>query len=166
MRFAVFPSTYRNPQHGVWRSYCSFFKNIPGTFFNARHQVKAIAIGVSEVNPLVEIGDCCSCVHLHLHVFFPTNPQNRYKGLSLNTNFYIALYSTFCGFIGITFNNITFQFKIDHDDSTVSTDYATQRLHRNNRTIGISSIGIQTGTVLIRSLRIVSFDLFCSYKHT
>ena len=34
----------------------ALFKNIPGTFFNATHQVKAIAIGVSEVNPLVEIG--------------------------------------------------------------------------------------------------------------
>ena len=33
-----------------------FLKNIPGTFFNARHQVKAVAIGVSEANPLVEIG--------------------------------------------------------------------------------------------------------------
>ena len=33
-----------------------FFKNVPGTFFNATHQVKAIAIGVSEANPLVEIG--------------------------------------------------------------------------------------------------------------
>ena len=32
-----------------------FLKNVPGTFFNARHQVKAIAIAVSEVNPLVEI---------------------------------------------------------------------------------------------------------------
>ena len=33
-----------------------FFKNVPGTFFNATHQVKAIAIGIVEVNPLVEIG--------------------------------------------------------------------------------------------------------------
>ena len=32
-----------------------FFKNVPGTFFNATHQVKAIAIGVSEVNPLGEL---------------------------------------------------------------------------------------------------------------
>ena len=32
-----------------------FFLNVPGTFFNATHQVKAIAIGVSEANPLVEI---------------------------------------------------------------------------------------------------------------
>ena len=30
-----------------------FFKNVPGTFFNATHQVKAIAIGVSEVIPQV-----------------------------------------------------------------------------------------------------------------
>ena len=30
-----------------------FFKNVPGTFFNATHQVKAIAIAVSEVNPQV-----------------------------------------------------------------------------------------------------------------
>ena len=63
--------------------------NVPGTFFNARHQVKAIAIGVSETNPLVEIGCLLWCVHLH--VFLPINPQNRYKGLSLNTHFYIAL---------------------------------------------------------------------------
>ena len=33
-----------------------FFKNVPGTFFNARHQVKVIAIGVVEANPQVEIG--------------------------------------------------------------------------------------------------------------
>ena len=33
-----------------------FLKNVPGTFFNATHQVKAIAIGVSKANPLVEIG--------------------------------------------------------------------------------------------------------------
>ena len=74
-----------------------FFLNVPGTIFNARHQVKAIAIGVSEVNPLVEIGDCCSCVHLH--VFFPTIAQNRYKykGLFHNPHFYMALYSRFYG---------------------------------------------------------------------
>ena len=66
-----------------------FFLNVPGTFFNAIYQVKAIAIGIVEVNPLVEIGDCWSCVHLH--VFYPTKAQNRYKGLSLNTHFYIAL---------------------------------------------------------------------------
>ena len=29
--------------------------NVPGTFFNATHQVKAIAIGIVEVEPLVEI---------------------------------------------------------------------------------------------------------------
>ena len=60
-------------------------------FFNAAHQVKAIAaIGIVEVNPLVEIGDCCSCVHLH--VFFPTKAQNRYKELFPNTHFILALY--------------------------------------------------------------------------
>ena len=95
-----------------------FLKNVPCTFFNATHQVKAIAIAVSEVNPLVEISCLLWCVYVH--VFLPINSQSKYKGLSLNTNFYIALYSTFCGFIGITFNNITFLFKIDHDDGTVT----------------------------------------------
>ena len=35
-----------------------FLKNIPGTFFqrDASSEMKAIAIAVSEVNPLVEIG--------------------------------------------------------------------------------------------------------------
>ena len=32
-----------------------FLKNVPGTFFNTIHQVKAIAIGVSEANPLIKI---------------------------------------------------------------------------------------------------------------
>ena len=113
---------------------------VPGTFFNARHQVKAIAIAVSKVNTLVEIGDCCSCVHLH--VFFPTKAQNRYKELFPNTHFYMALYSSFCAIIGITFNDITFLFKIDHDDGTVNTDYAMLKLDMNHLLIGISSIGI------------------------
>ena len=36
-----------------------FLKNVPGTFFNATHHVKAIAIAVSEVSLLVETVDCC-----------------------------------------------------------------------------------------------------------
>ena len=36
-------------------------------------------------------------VAVHLHVFLPINPQNRYKGLSLNTHFYFALYLYFVG---------------------------------------------------------------------
>ena len=90
-------------------------------FFHATYQVKSIAIAVSKVNPLVEIGDCCSCVHLH--VFFPTKPQNnRYKELlSPNTHFYFALYSKLCSFQGITFNNVTFcMFEINHDDGTIT----------------------------------------------
>ena len=83
--------------------------------------MKAIAIGASEANPPVYIGDCSS--PLNLHVFLPKNPQKIYKELSPNTHFYISLYSRFCGFIGITFNDVTFLFKIDHDDGTVSTDY-------------------------------------------
>ena len=40
-----------------------FFKNVPGTFFNATHQVKAIAIGIVEVNPLGELFDCSTPLH-------------------------------------------------------------------------------------------------------
>jgi hypothetical protein len=40
-----------------------FFKNVPGTFFNATHQVKAIAIGVSKANPLVKSIDCSTPLH-------------------------------------------------------------------------------------------------------
>ena len=45
-----------------------FFKNVPGTFFNTRHQVKAIAIAVSEADPPVYIGDCSSPLNLHVFV--------------------------------------------------------------------------------------------------
>ena len=40
-----------------------FFKNVPGTFFNATHQVKAIAIAVSEVNPLGKSVDYSTPLH-------------------------------------------------------------------------------------------------------
>ena len=55
----VVPSTLRRC---ITRAALSF-KNVPGTFFNATHQVKAIAIGVSEANPLGEFVDCCSPLH-------------------------------------------------------------------------------------------------------
>ena len=91
---------------------------VPGTFFNATHQVKAIAIGVSEANPLGELVDCC--FPQHLHVFFPTKAQNRYKELFPNTPFILALYFQICAIIGITFTRPVFLFKIDHDDGTVT----------------------------------------------
>ena len=40
-----------------------FFKNVPGTFFNATHQVKAIAIAVSEVKPSGLTVDCSTPLH-------------------------------------------------------------------------------------------------------
>ena len=40
-----------------------FFKNVPGTFFNSTHQVKAVAIGIVEVNPLGELTDCSTPRH-------------------------------------------------------------------------------------------------------
>ena len=42
-----------------------------------------------------------------------------YNQLSPNTNFCIALYSRFCGFIGITFTCPVFWFEIDHEDGTM-----------------------------------------------
>ena len=149
MSCAVFPSTYRNLQHGVLPSQCSFLKNVPGTFFNARHQVKAIAIGVSEVNPLVEIGDCSS--PLNLHVFVTLFTAKQIGRVNPSYHFYIALYSSFCGKQGITFTRPVFFVEIDHDDGTVNTNYAMHQLDMNNLMIGISSIDIQVDTVLIAS---------------
>ena len=127
-----------------------FFAQCTRYFFQ---RITSIAVGISKDDPLVEIGRLLSC--LQLHVFFPTKPQNRYNQLFPNTYFYIALYTRFCGFIGITFNNITFLFKIDHDDGTVNTDYAMRKLDMNHLTIGISSIDIQVDTVLIASSNFV-----------
>ena len=55
--------------HTVYHESSAIFKKYTRYFFNATHQVKAIAIGVSEANPLVEIGWLLWCVHVH--VFFP-----------------------------------------------------------------------------------------------
>ena len=66
-----------------------FLKNVPGTFFNATHQVKAIAIGVSEVNPLGESVDCSSPLH-------STRVLNQFIGLYFkrDTPLYPLLYSS------------------------------------------------------------------------
>ena len=73
--------------------------------FNARHQVKAIAIGVSEVNPLGELTDCSTSVHLHVSL---TNLSEFYvKDLLPYTHFYMALYYQFSDKSGTTFNNVT-----------------------------------------------------------
>ena len=95
-----------------------FLKNIPGTFFQRDTSSEAVVIAIVEADPPVYIGDCCSCVHLH--VFFPKKPQIGYNQLSPHTHFYIALYFHLCGFQGITFTRPVFLFKIDHDDGTTT----------------------------------------------
>ena len=70
-----------------------FWANVPGTFFNATHQERAIAIGIVEVNPLGELTDCSTSVHLRV---FLTNLSEFYvKDLLPYTHFYMALYSRF-----------------------------------------------------------------------
>ena len=101
----------------------SLFLKCTRYFFQPTHHVKAIAIGVSEANPLGELTDYSTSVHLH--VFFPLKWGSNLKELSPNTYFNMALYSRFSLFMGITFTRPVFLFKIDHDNGTVSTDYAT-----------------------------------------
>ena len=83
--------------------------------------MKAIAIAVSEVNPLGELVDCSSSVHLH--VFFPLKSGSNLKELSPNTYFNMSLYSRFYDKSGTAFTRPVFLFEIDHDDGTVNTDY-------------------------------------------
>ena len=59
-------------------------------FFQRDTSSEAVVIAIVEADPPVYIGDCCSCVHLH--VFYPTKAQNRYKELFPNTHFILALY--------------------------------------------------------------------------
>ena len=117
MSCAVFPSTYRNIQHGARITRAAlFFKMYQVLFFNATHRVKAIAIAVSEVNPLGELTDCSTSVHLHL---FLTNLSEFYvKDLLPYTHFYIALYSHSSDKSGYTFTRPVFLFELDHDDGT------------------------------------------------
>ena len=42
----------------VYHESSALFLNVPGTFVNATHQVKAIAIGIFKANPLAESVDC------------------------------------------------------------------------------------------------------------
>ena len=42
----------------VLAPYDTYVANVPVTFFNATHQVKAITIGISNDNPMAELVDC------------------------------------------------------------------------------------------------------------
>ena len=106
-----------------------YFKKCTRYFFNATHQVKAIAIETIEVIPLVEIGCCLWCVHLHM--FFPWFAKNRYKEKLPIPTFIRVLISANHG---ITFTRPVFLFKIDHSDGTVNTDYAMRKLDMNHLT--------------------------------
>ena len=86
-------------------------------FFHAKHQVKAVAIEIVEVDPFGELIDCSTSVHLQ--VFLPLKLAYNLKELIPDTYFYMALYIQFCNRLGITFHDVTFLFKIDHDDGTV-----------------------------------------------
>ena len=41
-------------------------------------------------------------------------------------------YTSISADYGITFNDVTFLFKIDHDDGTVNTDHAMRKLDMNS----------------------------------
>ena len=85
--------------------------------------MKAIAIGIVEVNPLGELTDCSfprhstSVLTLNSGILFK-------RAIPLYPLLYSSLSSIFLNYRD-TFNNVTFLFKIDHDDGTVSTDNTT-----------------------------------------
>ena len=78
-----------------WKKYLVYFlKMYQVLFFNATHQVKAIAIAVSEVNPVGEL--MIVPLLVTLHVTLPNLLHSNLKELTPNTHFYISLYSQFC----------------------------------------------------------------------
>ena len=92
--------------------HCYFLLDVPGTFFNATHQVKAIAIAISKANPLAVIGWLLWCVHC-TSTCFPSISLTSNKELSPNnTHFYMAFYLLLNVIVGITFTRPVFCLKL------------------------------------------------------
>ena len=64
----------------------------------------------------------------------PLKSVYNLKELTPDTHFYMALYSSFSDFMGITFTRPVFLFKIDHDDGTVKhfLSHFLDRYERSN----------------------------------
>ena len=94
-----------------------FFKNVPGTFFNATHQVKQLRQQL--LRTTLWVNRSIVPLLFTLHVFLPYFSHSNLKELTPYTHFYISLYSQFCEKQGITFRRPVFLVEIDHDDGTV-----------------------------------------------
>ena len=116
MSCAVFPSTYRNLQHSVLRSLCSFFKMYQ-VLFQREASSKSNCNRSCRGQPSGLTVDCSS--PLNFHVFVTLFTAKQIGRVNPSYHFYIALYSRFYGKQGITFTRPVFLFKINHDDGTV-----------------------------------------------
>ena len=94
--------------------------DVPGTLFNAIHQVKAIAIGISsKANPLVKI--------VTVFLFPSLNTYGTYvyvnyikRGNSPILSFPLLIAISFHCIVAYGNNtNVNFQFKIDYDNGAV-----------------------------------------------
>ena len=74
--------------------------------------MKAIAIGIVEVNPLVEIGDCCSCVHIHVSLLLPKLDTKSYPPIP--TFIWLSILDSL--HLGFLLFHVLF---FDHDDTMV-----------------------------------------------
>ena len=129
--------------------------------------MKAISIKISKDNLLAEISWLLWCAHLYMLCSSLKSHKIDLEGeLSPNTHFYIALYSIFCSFIGISFNNVTLKLKINHDNGTVQCKGYIKPLKQyknHNISMRISSIGIgATTTALINRVYLIYLWLICS----
>ena len=116
LRF-LFPSTYRSTTHGVSREQSSFKKMYQVLFFNATHQVKAIAIEVSEANPLVEIVSVF--LFLSLNTYGNTVSANYIK-----RGIHPYLVSLYCNYFSLRYcvwqlHKCNFLVSIDHDNGII-----------------------------------------------
>ena len=101
--------------HGRQRSFLPSTEQCTRYFFNAAHQVKTIAIGISKDNPLAEL--LIAPLLFTLHVSFPYLLHSKLKELLPHTYFYSSLFSILQS-IGDHFYTSCFLFEIDHDHGT------------------------------------------------
>ena len=95
-----------------------FFKNVPGTFFqrdasgksNCNRSFRGQPSGWNRLLVVM-----CSTSTRILYLISTNFKQRAISSYHFN----LGLYLLFCGEMVLTFNNVTFLFKIDHDDGTV-----------------------------------------------
>ena len=113
---------YSTVYHESCTLFCLLQSNVPGTFFNMTHQVKAIAIAIVEANPLVKIVSVflISSLYMYRTCIYANYIIKRGIHPHSASIIYCIQFSLWYQVPIETLKNFLFLVKIDHGNGTIT----------------------------------------------